>query len=390
MRTRAAALCGLVACAEGASPSGASTTDWRSFDWPPIDALPAVEEPPEPFVRWVDGAAVPVDRWAADRRPELLALFQRYMYGWSPEALPAEAVALLDAQPIAMGTLTQWEAWTGDRRFVVALYLPAGPGPHPVFLGLNKCGNRTVRADDALVHGGGWQEPGCDPEPGSRADLWDIDAALAAGVGVATVHQSDFHPDDPELTGGMLGWSAPTASGGDGWGAVGAWAYGLSRAADVLLLQPEVGDVVVFGHSRRGKAALWAAANDERLAGVWAHQSGTAGSAVVRTFAGESVLAINTLFPHWFNDVYPEFAGRELQLPVDQHRLVALAAPRWVRLTDGDDDAWANPAGSALAAELARPVFDAVGGAVVWEQRPGGHSVNAEDWRGALAAWAAY
>ena len=188
----------LVACAEPVSEPAPEPVDWVAVDWPAVADLPEVADPPDPFVSWLDGAPVSPTDWPGERSDELRALFQRYLYGWSADTEPADAVVEVERGLIDGGQRRQWTARAGDRDFTVVAYLPIGPGPHDVFLGLNKCGNRSVRDDVALLDGGGWAEPSCDPTPGSRASYWDIDAALAAGVGVATVHQSDFHPDDPD------------------------------------------------------------------------------------------------------------------------------------------------------------------------------------------------
>lgn len=141
-----------------------------------------------------------------------------------------------------------------------------------------------------------------------------------------------------------------------------------------------------MGHSRRGKTALWATAQDLRVDGVWAHQSGTGGQALSRHREGESIGAVTLLFPHWFDDVFPRFDGQETRLPLDQHLLLALAAPRPLRATDGDEDAWADPEGARMAVELAAPVFEALEGPEpVWDLRPGVHDVTPQDWVDALA-----
>jgi hypothetical protein len=118
---------------------------------------------------------------------------------------------------------------------------------------------------------------------------------------------------------------------------------------------------------------------------VFAHQSGTAGAALTRSPVGESLLAINTFFPAWFNDVFPTFNGREARLPVDQHQLIALLAPRRALFTDGDDDTWADPPGARAAVEAALPAWALYDvptseGRVQWRSRPGAHSLTAADW----------
>jgi hypothetical protein len=197
---------------------------------------------------------------------------------------------------------------------------------------------------------------------------------MDAGWAVATVHQSDTAADDPDAI-----HPAPV---------VVSWAWGLSLAVDVLQTLDDVDPsrIAVFGHSERGKAALIAGAHDPRIAAVWAHQSGTLGAALTRTFDGESLGALTTSFPHGFTGRLSDFVDNELRLPVDQHLLLAQIAPRPLLVTDGVDDDWANPAGAQQAVELAGPVFALLEGpAPTWQNRPGGNDVNDDDWETALS-----
>lgn len=364
----------------GTSP-GDLDTGLPELVLPPVEGLPVQEAPPEAFVSFRNGGPVSVQDWWSDRRPEIQVLFHRYVYGWSAPDVAASAVEVHPEVEVSGGRLRQTTAASEGRRFTVALWIPDGPGPHPVVLGLNKCGNRSVSQQAEVEDGGAWTEASCDPAPGSRASYWNIDAALARGVGVATVHQSDFAPDDAQQTAPLLEAELPRAGTDDRWGAIGVWAYGLSRAVDVLRTDADVGSIVVMGHSRRGKTALWAAAQDPRIDGVWAHQSGTGGAALTRSFNGETVGAVNTLFPHWFNDTFPQFAGQETRLPLDQHLLLAMVAPRPLRVTDGAEDFWADPDGAAQSVALATPVFEALQGpSPTWSLRPGDHAVTPQDW----------
>lgn len=381
-----ALLCGL-GCGVGADaePFDSGTLVAPPLVLPPVDALPEQVDPPDPYVSWATGERVD---WAT-RRAELEVLFPHYVYGVS--AAPVTAVVVERSEHLVEGGRLVQLLGRADAETEVALqlvvWLPEG-GPRAVVLGLNKCGNPSVRDEPAVLPGTGWVPDDCPAEPGGRASYWGIDEALDQGFAVATFHASDVHPDDPDVV-GMLGWSLPGAPEAAGrWGAIGAWAWGLSRAVD--LLESELGDVpvVVMGHSRRGKTALWATAQDERIDGVWAHQSGTAGAALSRHLEGEPIGAMTLLFPHWFPERFATFAGEESRLPVDQHLLIAMAAPRPVRITDGDDDAWADPEGARQAVERAAPVFSDLGGPPpVWALRPGGHEVTLADWSDALAWW---
>ena len=155
---------------------------------------------------------------------------------------------------------------------------------------------------------------------------------------------------------------------------------GLSRVADCLEKEPWAGPLAVVGHSRLGKAALWAGANDERFGLVISNNSGCGGAALFRRNFGETVEKINASFPHWFRRRFHDYNGREAHLPVDQHQLLALMAGRHVYVASAEADLWADPQGERLALEAARPVFELVGGSVGYHCRPGRHDMTLYDW----------
>jgi hypothetical protein len=241
-----------------------------------------------------------------------------------------------------------------------------------------------------------------EDDRGADAGRWAIEATLARGYGVATLYHGDFAPDASDVVGGVRPlFLAPgqDAAGEHDWGAVATWAWGLSRALDYLQADPDVDGqrVLVVGHSRNGKAALLAGAFDPRFAAVVAHQSGCTGAALSRRPVGETVLLVNTFFPHWFPAVYRAFNNREAHLPVDQHLLVAMVAPRPILVVSGLDDTWADPEGELLGAALASPVYSllgqtglpetwptplglTVGGPLAYHLKPGGHGIGPAEW----------
>ena len=224
-------------------------------------------------------------------------------------------------------------------------------GPAPVVLGMNYFGNHTLVRDPAISLSTNWMpERGAgvvnnlstEASRGTWADIWRIDYLIGRGYALATFYNGDIDPDRPDARAPDL---FPQARSQFDCGTIAAWAWGLSRAVDYLVTDSEVDPqrIAVTGHSRQGKAALFAAALDERIALALPHQAGSGGSAPSRTHvkpdvssrrtdapyplkAPETVTQINDQFPHWFNARFKEFNDRPERLPFDQHCLVALCA----------------------------------------------------------------
>ena len=108
---------------------------------------------------------------------------------------------------------------------------------------------------------------------------------------------------------------------------------------------PEINPVKIgiTGHSRCGKAALWAGVTDDRFARVMPNNSGCCGTALLRGKHGENISSINLMMPYWFAPAFGKYVGREQELPFDQHTVLALVAPRLLHVASGSTDFWADP-----------------------------------------------
>lgn len=303
-----------------------------------------------------------------DRRSEIEQLFRHYVYGYTPGATPIEteirSETILEEGSIALREvrLTFTELPVEAPCLHLAVFHPADKpvAQYPVILGLNKGGNHTLTSDPAV--GRNPIAGAHDGERGARSAQWDIEQIVDRGYAFATFRGGDVDPDRDVFSDGVHPYldKELTVPSGTEWGTLATWAWGAQRCVDYLVDDPMFHSeaIVITGKSRRGKTALLAGATDDRIAVTVPIMSGTGGCALSRNNEQESVARITEHFPHWFNDVFPAFSGRPERLPIDQHLLIAMVAPRPLLQLEGSRDYWANPGRSLDALEAAAPVWE--------------------------------
>ena len=387
-------------------------------EFPAFDDLPVRPEMPDPLVM-LDGEPVTSpEQWMNRRRPELKALFQYYMYGQMPPRPRDETFVVAREDPGFLGgaaTLKEVTITLGPPevpRIHLLLVVPnAREGPAPVFAGINFQGNHAVVEDPKVALPESWV-PGfykgvkdnraSDASRGAEVDVWAVDDVIRRGYAFATYYCGDTAPDHKGVVDGVRPHfleDGRTAPGPHDWGAIAAWAWGLARAIDYLATDQDIdgGRVAVVGWSRMGKAAIVAAAFDERIALAIPHEAGCGGTAPSRAKVGESVGRINSGNPHWFDAEFKNFNDHPEKLPFDQNCLVALVAPRAVLFTNAVLDTGANPEGQFQVLRSVEPVYRLLGaGGLDAERmpeintlvdsklgfhiRPGTHSMGRDDW----------
>lgn len=362
---------------------------------PQPGAVPTVDlKLPDPLVTLSGEKVTTAEAWQKTRRAEVLELFRKHVYGRAPVGRPADLkFEVIDSAADAMeGKATRkqvkisWRGPGGEGALKLVLFIPNGlTKPAPCFLLI--C-NRPAAAN-------------IDPTRAVKSPFWPAEEIVARGFAAAAFYNADVAPDKhDEFKSGVFKTFDTEPRTAESWGTIAAWAWGASRALDYLVTDAGIDGkrVAVVGHSRGGKTALWAGAEDERFAMVVSNDSGSTGAALARGKTGERIRDINKGFPHWFNGNYKTFADREEELPVDQHMLGALIAPRLLYIASATEDDWAHPKNEFLSGVHASPVYrlyglegltgkafpkpDAPvqGGAIGYHLRTGKHNLTEYDW----------
>ncbi|MDH6305467.1 hypothetical protein M2459_001920 [Parabacteroides sp. PF5-5] len=306
--------------------------------------------------------------WEKVRRLELLNTFATQMFGQTPEGAIKTSYEVLKTHPQSLGgkaTCKQVKVTFSngaiERSMLMLIYLPNQvKGKAPLFLGYNFSGNQTIADDEDII-------PSSEAERGSSKSRWAVEKLISSGYGLCTIWYYDIFPDAEdkhvESILPLFGYQSGNDIAASSWQAMGAWAWGLSRVMDYIETDNAIDEskVVLMGHSRNGKAALWAGAQDERFAVVISNNSGCGGAALSKRTFGETVGVITTAFPHWFCKAFGQYANNEEKLPFDQHQFLALMAPRPLYVASAEEDQWADPKGEYLSACYAGEVYELYG-----------------------------
>ena len=342
------------------------------------------------------------EQWWNVRRPQILSLFSNIVYGRVPE--PQSPVRIefnvlesdsqfMDGRATRKDVEIRFTNDKGEAKMLVLVFVPNGhEGPVPAFL--NHSFSNT-KSRDFDVH---------PTQEGRLRNGWPLGLFFERGYAFIAVYQQDLvRHNEVEFLRGIHplfyadGQSFPKAYE---WGVLSTVAWGAMRAMDYLETDDDIDQsrVAVMGHSKMGKAALWTAAQDQRFAMAISAQSGCAGAALWRRRSGETLEKMVTRFPYWLCRNSWKFVNQEDDLPIDQHMLLALIAPRPVYVHSALEDTWADPRGEYLSAFHASEVYRLLGkkgleneaSPGLWEPivesdvgyhiRDGGHSIELYDW----------
>jgi dienelactone hydrolase len=329
--------------------------------------------------------------WMKTRRPEILELFRSNVFGKVPSTPYKLDFTVINEDPEAMSgaaTLKQVDIniSANGKSLVIHLnlFVPNNISrPVPAFLLIN-LGSGKI-----------------DPSRREKSETWPAEEIIARGYAAAAFSNADVDPDNfDDFKNGIHALLDQTTRSDDAWGTLAAWAWGASRCMDYLVSDKDIAKnkVAIVGHSRGGKTALWAGAEDQRFAMVVANESGAGGAALARRRFGETIARLNTSFPHWYCSNYRKYNNNEDSMPLDMHMLLALTAPRAVYITAAAEDLWGDPKGCYLALYNSLPVFrlydksvslsgqvpplnkPVVSGMTGFHIRDGEHNLKLKDW----------
>ncbi len=358
-----------------------------------------------------------VEQWQ-QRRQEILDAYTNYIFGQSPQEAYAVSGKVVEEGDAFNGQALRKQVCVtitvADKQhdISVLIYAPKDAASVPAFMGLNFHGNHTVHEDPQILLPSSWVRESehsdgnnaSEKGRGTAQSRWAAEEIVKRGYALITIYYGDIDPDyDDDFKNGVHALYSDNEfhrPAKNNWATIAAWSWGLQRVMDYCEGDALIDEkrVAVIGHSRLGKTSLWTGAQDQRFSLIISNNSGCGGAALSRRRFGETIGVINNSFPHWFCEQHKTYGGNESSMPVDQHMLIALQAPRPVYVASAVEDTWADPRGEFLSAYHATPVYELfgkqgiasdaqatidepVGADVAYHVRSGGHDVKAFDWK---------
>lgn len=348
------------------------------------------------LLKTLDGQAVKTPAQWALRRQEILALYQDEVFGRMAERSEFdERFEIVYDRPALNGKAADravrihYIAKNGKTGSVRArLLIPTGAAkPVPAFIVIL------------------WKDPTqLDWHTDLKPGYWPVEEIVEAGFCAAAFYCGDCDSDeDDHFSSGVHAvFGADSPRRGNQWGAISAWAWGFSRVIDYMEQDEDVDatHVGVVGQSRGGKTALWAGCCDPRIWLSVSNNSGCLGAAIQHGNTGEQYRQIVGTFPFWFADRFVETVQEGRELPIDQHLMMSLLAPRLLYVASATQDDWADPQSEFLGAKMTGPAFELLGARglpadlpmprpdtpvfsdrVGYHIRTGGHQLTVYDWR---------
>lgn len=309
--------------------------------------------------------------WESSQRGKVLEIVKKHLFGELPAA-PEKVSCQVLAEKEVFGGLGKRRVvrLTFDGRFAsginfdLLVYVPNGTAPFPCAIGLNFKGNHSVEADSDIPLPDYFFPADELSERGASHGRWVPEYLLERGFALVTGCYHQLMPDEADgAKKSVFRLSVPqetldTAQHGE-YTAISAWAWGLHRIMDYVETLPEIDSkkVMVSGHSRLGKTALWAGATDTRLSVVISNNSGCGGAALSKREFGETLDFMNRTFPHWLTPQAKIDEKAVQAMPYDQHFLLSLIAPRALAVASATEDLWADPKGEFLGLVATNSVY---------------------------------
>ena len=361
----------------------------------------------------------------------LLKIFEAELYGKIPPAPEKMELKLLSEKDNALNGLAIRREYrlifTNQGRkfdFDMLLYVPKNAKkPVPVFVGLNFSGNQynTPDLDVRQTRSTSWKKGRwyATGKPyttrGKALDAWSYIETIKRGYAVATACYGELHPDNPEGLRKSIytlfydqkdlraDYEIPLPEYKQGvrrtQTAISAWAWGMIQMRNALekVELADASKAITIGHSRLGKTSIWAAVNEPKFAGAISNNSGHLGAKLSTRLRGEDMLLATLAHGYWFSPNIIKYVSNEGELPVDQHMLLAMIAPRGLYVASSTLDYGADPEGEFMSAHQAgkiwkfygkntlpavQPAPDTpIGETLRYHVKTGKHSITPYDWQ---------